>query len=163
MLHSSISSTIVERGSGVWNKDQPLIFGSSFGIYSSHHRRRHHLNSPSRNSSPSGAPPLSWGMWARRRRWRRNHKGDPTSGRLTRCIDETHDENCGLFCSLSRFSPQITLFKSDNHIIAQTTTSTANSSQAVEPKIHRWFLFILPSTTAVTINDPNSIASPSPL
>ena len=115
MLHSSISSTIVECGSGVWNQDQPLIFGSSFGIYSSHHCcHRHHLNSLSQNSSTSGAPPLSWGMWACWCRWR-NHKGDPTNGRLMRCIDETHNENCGLFCSLSCFSPQITLFQSDNH------------------------------------------------
>ena len=89
MLHSSISSTIVECGSGVLNQDQPLIFGSS-------------------------SPPLSWGMWACWCRWR-NHKGDPTNGRLMQCIDETHDKNRGLFCSLSRFSPQITPFQSDNH------------------------------------------------
>ena len=115
MLHSSISSTIVECGSGVWNQDQPLIFGSSFVIYSSHHCHCcHHLNSLSQNSSTSGAPPLSWGMWACWHRWR-NHKGDPTNGRLMRCINKTHDENCGLFCSLSCFSLQITLFQSDNH------------------------------------------------
>ena len=41
MLHSSISSTIVEFGSRVWNQDQLLIFCSSFGIYSSHHCHRH--------------------------------------------------------------------------------------------------------------------------
>ena len=115
MLHSSISSTIVECGSRVWNQDQLLIFGSSFGIYSSHHHhRRHHLNLLSWNSSTSGAPPLSWGMWVCWHRWR-NHKGDPTNGKLMRCIDKTHDENHGLFCSLSRFSPQITLFQSDKH------------------------------------------------
>ena len=162
MLHSSISSTIVECGSGVWNQDQPLIFGSSFVIYSSHHCHCcHHLNSLSQNSSTSGAPPLSWGMWACRHRWR-NHKGDPTNGRLMQCINKTHDENRGLFCSLSCFSLQIT-FNQTTMIIPQTTTSMANGSQVVEPKIHCWFWFILLSTTAITINNPNSIASPSPL
>ena len=44
---------------------------------SHHHRRHHHLNAPSRNSSTSGASPLSRGMWARWWRGRSWTKGGP--------------------------------------------------------------------------------------
>ena len=82
VLHANIEHDCW-AGSGVWNQDQPLILVSFFPHP---HRHRHHLNSPSQNSSTSGAPPLSRGMWARWWRGKRNQRGDPRNGRPKQCV-----------------------------------------------------------------------------
>ena len=47
---------------------------------------------PTVELEPSGAPPLSWGMRACRRRGRRSQRGDPSNGRPGWCINRTtHD------------------------------------------------------------------------
>ena len=81
------SRTINERGSGVWIQHQPhqwLMLGYSF-LRPTPPSSPRHLNSPQpRSSSPPGAPPLSWGMWAHHRQadgsdcaWERETEGGP--------------------------------------------------------------------------------------